>query len=245
MLNRFRDFVKRLELPQDDDVVYRIIDDDFNAVEVTQSQYTRWRLQHDVARMAIVGEDTFENVRVRTTFSIMPENRNYKPFGTSAFDLTSLDPLAEYSRRYDTWQEAQEGHRHTLEQVRSNHAAALATQRRAEELSGTVGAVRLAITAGVPLMFEVSAHSNEHVDVQTPLINADGTFVAVTVSEAGHGFKLSGYAGTGFPRVAELCEKLGLIAEGDSITCEVDDEAELPRGILRVAQAVACISASQ
>ena len=93
MLNRFRDLVKRLELPEDErDVVYRIIDDNFNAVEVTAAQYANWRMQNDVTQKAVVGQDTVENVRVRTTFSIMPENRNYKPFGTSAFNLTSLDP---------------------------------------------------------------------------------------------------------------------------------------------------------
>ena len=93
MLNRFRDFVKRLELPQEDDVVYRIIDDNSNAVEVTQAQYAMWRMQHDVTKRAVVGEDTVENVMVRTTFSIMPEHRGYKPFGTSAFEIAFFDPL--------------------------------------------------------------------------------------------------------------------------------------------------------
>ena len=110
MLNRFRDLVKRLELPDDErDIVYRIIDNNYQTVEVTAAQYGNWRMQNDVVQKAIVGQDTVENVRVSTRFSIMPENRNYKPFGTSAFDMTSLDSLigyTRYTRRYDTWNDA-------------------------------------------------------------------------------------------------------------------------------------------
>ena len=111
MLNRFRDFVKRLELPQEEEgeVVYRIIDDDLNAVEVTAAQYGIWRLQHDVTKRAIVGQDSVESVMVRTTFSIMPENRGYKPFGTSAYEVSTFEPLTQYTQRYDTWQEAEQG----------------------------------------------------------------------------------------------------------------------------------------
>ena len=247
MLNRFRDFVKRLELPQEDEgvVVYRIIDDDLNAVEVTAAQYGIWRLQHDVTKRAIVGQDTVESVMVRTTFSIMPENRGYKPFGTSAYEVNTFDPLPQYSQRYDTWREAERGHRSTLEQVRRDHATALATERRAEALVGAAGAVRLAVSAGIPAMFYVTGHSGEHVIVETPLIRSGGTHVVVTVSEEVEGFKLSGYAGPGTSGSGELCGMLGLAVEGDSVTCKVVDEAELPGGIIRVAQAVACISVSQ
>ena len=247
MLNRFRDFVKRLELPQEEegDVVYRIIDDDMVAVEVTAAQYGIWRLQNDVTKRAIVGQDTVESVMVRTTFSIMPENRGYKPFGTSAYEVATFDPLPQYSQRYDTWQEAERGHRNTLEWIRRDHATALATERRAEALAGTAGAVRLAVSAGIPAMFEVRVHSDDHIDVQTPLIRSDGTFVVVTVTEAGDGFKLSGYVSPGFSGAGELCGMLGLAAEGDNVACVVVDEAALPRGILSVAQAVACISVSQ
>ena len=246
MLNRFRDFVKRLELPQGEEaeVVYRIIDDDLIAVEVTAAQYGIWRLQNDVTERAIVGQDTIESVMVRTTFSIMPENRGYKPFGTSAYEVSTFEPLPQYSQRYDTWQEAERGHRSALEQIRRKHATAMATERRVEALSGTAGAVRLAVSAGIPAMFEVSVHTDDYVDVQTPLIHADGTFVMVTVSEAGDGFRLSGYAGPGLSGAGELYGKLGLAVEGDSVTCDVVDEAELPMGIIRVAQAVACIYVS-
>ena len=247
MLNRFRDFVKRLELPQEEEseVVYRIIDDDLKIVEVTAAQYGIWRLQNDVTKRAVVGQDTVESLMVRTTFSIMPENRGYKPFGTSAYEVSTFEPLIQYSQRYDTWQEAEQGHRNTLEQVRRDHATAVATERRAEALSGTAGAVRLAVSAGIPAMFQVRVHSDDQLDVQTPLVRSDGTFVVVTVSEAGEGFKLSGDASPGSSGAGELCDMLGLAAEGDRVTCDVVDEAELPRGILRVAQAVACISASQ
>lgn len=247
MLNRFRDFVKRLELPQDEegDVVYRIIDDDLIAVEVTAAQYGIWRLQNDVIERAIVGQDTVESVMIRTTFSIMPEYRGYKPFGTSAYEVTTFDPLPQYSQRYDTWQEAEQGHRNTLEQVRREHAAVRAAERKVEALSGTAGAVRLAISAGIPPMFEVNVHSDDHVEVQTPLIRSDGTFVVVTVTDADDGFRLSGPAGSGFSGAGEFCRILGLVVEGESVACNVVDEAELPKGIINVAQAVACISISQ
>ena len=59
MLNRFRDFVKRLELPQGEErgIVYRIIDDEFNTLEVTAAQYGIWRMQNDVTKRAVVGQD--------------------------------------------------------------------------------------------------------------------------------------------------------------------------------------------
>ena len=34
-----------------------------------------------------------------------------------------------------------------------------------------------------------------------------------------------------------------MVAENGEVTCKVDDEAQLPQGIMGVAQAVACISA--
>ena len=85
------------------------------AVEVTAAQYGIWSLQNYVTKSAIVGQDTVEGVMLRTTFSIMPESRGYKPFGTSAYEVSSFEPLIQYSQRYDTWQEAEQGHRNTLE----------------------------------------------------------------------------------------------------------------------------------
>ena len=151
MLNRFRDFVKRLELPQGEErgIVYRIIDDEFNTLEVTAAQYGIWRMQNDVTKRAVVGQDMVEDVMVRTTFSIMPEHRGYKPFGTSAYGMPLYDPLTQYSQRYDTWGEAEQGHRNILERIRRDSATAREADRRAASLAGTAGAVRLAVSAGL------------------------------------------------------------------------------------------------
>ena len=60
MLERFRTFVKRLELPSDqDDLVYRIIDRERNAIEVTPSEYGNWRLRNDVTKLAVVGQGQY------------------------------------------------------------------------------------------------------------------------------------------------------------------------------------------
>ena len=243
MLNRFRDFVKRLELPQEDDVVYRIIDDDFNAVEVTLAQYAMWRMQHDVTKRAVVGEDTVENVMLRTTFSIMPENRGYKPFGTSAFEIALYEPLMQYSQRYDTWQEAERGHRNTLERIRRELATARVADKRAESLAGTAGAVRLAVSAGLPALFQVHVHSEEEITVHTPLRRINGSQVDVAVAVAGNTFRLSGSIGRSVQGANEVLETLEVKVEDSSVTCEVPGEEDLPRGILMVAQAVACLSA--
>ena len=243
MLNRFRDFVNRLELPQEDDVVYRIIDDNSNAVEVTQAQYAMWRMQHDVTKRAVVGEDTVENVMVRTTFSIMPEHRGYKPFGTSAFEIAFFDPLMQYSQRYDTWQEAERGHRNTLERIRRESATARVVDERAESLAGTAGAVRLAVSAGLPALFQVHVHSEEEVTMHTPLRRIDGSQVDVSVAVAGNAFRLSGTIGRSTQGATEVLEMLEVKVEDSSVSCDVRGEDDLPQGILRVAQAVACLSA--
>lgn len=255
MLNRFRDFVKRLELPEEEgEVVYRIIDDDLNAVEVTAAQYGIWRLQHDVTKRAIVGQDIIESVMVRTTFSIMPENRGYKPFGTSAYEVNTFDPLPQYSHRYDTWREAEQGHRSTLEQVRRDHATALATERRVEALSGTVGEVRLAISAGLPALFQVDARSEGEVTVATPLTRRDGTVIEMSVLETGAGFLLSAPVEVApndsvltlsrlrSDQVDRLCQRMGVSLEGGSLTCGVDDSSQLGGAIVRVSQAVVCFT---
>ena len=253
MLNRFRDFVKRLELPQEDDseVVYRIIDDDFNAIEVKAAQYLVWRMQNDVTEKAIVGQDAIENVMVRTTFSIMPENRGYKPFGTSAYEVSTFDPLTEYSQRYDTWRDAERGHRSTLERIRRDHATARATERRAESLAGTAGEVRLAISADLPALFQVNVHSESEVTILTPLVRADGTLVEVTVSSGENGFTLTdaigpskGESGStlrqlGSDQVDRLREALGVSMESGTLVFNADDASQLGRGIIGLAQAIA------
>lgn len=255
MLNRFRDFVKRLELPQEDEaVIYRILDDDLNAVEVTQSQYARWRVQHDVAERAIVGQDTVGNVRVRTTFSVMPENRGYKPFGTSAFDVASLEPLVELSRRYDTWAEAQHGHRDTLDQVRREIARARAADERAKALSGTTGEVRLALSADLPALFRVDGRSEGEVAVATPLTRADGSAIEMSVLGTGAGFQLNApievppnnsvltLSRLRSDQVDRLCQRMSVSLEDGSLTCGVGDASQLGQAIVRLSQAVACLT---
>lgn len=243
MLDRVRDIVKRLELPVEDDIVYRILDDDLNAVEVTEAQYARWRLQHDVAERAVLKEDSEENVTIRTTFSIMPENRTYKPFGTAAYTLPYYDLLSQYSKRYDTWQEALRGHAITLEQVKKDFATARAVDERAAALEGTAGAVRLAVSAGVPSLFQVHVHSEDVVTVHTPLQRASGSGIDVSVAATAERFKLSGAFNPSISVANELSEKLGVTVADGTVTSYLNGEDELPRGIIRVAQAVARISA--
>ena len=255
MLNRFRDLMKRLELPDEErDIVYRIIDDNFNAVEVTKAQYAMWRMQNDVTQKAIVGLDIVEDIRVGTTFSIMPEKRNYKPFGTFAFDMTSLDPLVGFSSRYDTWREAERGHRETLDRIRREYARARATDQRAEALAGAAGEVRLAISADLPAMFKVEPRSESEVTVLTPLLRADGTSIELSVSASGAAFTLissveasaedsvSTLENLKPEQVERLCGALGVSAEPGALACRADDASQLGRAIVRLAQAVACVS---
>ena len=251
MLNRFRDFVKRLELPQEGDVVYRIIDDEFNAVEVTAAQYTNWRMQNDVTKKAVVGQDTVEDVMVRTTFSVMPENRGYKPFGTSAYEMPLYDPLTQYTQRYDTWREAEQGHRSVLDRIRRDHATARATEQRARALAGTAGEVRLAISADLPVLFQVTEHAENEIGVQTPLLRSDGTFVELAISSSGRGFVLSGsveeLSNDSAPLMVEqvnrLCRALDASEESGALVYKAEDASQLGMGIIKLAQAIACLSA--
>ena len=255
MLNRFRDLVKRLELPEDEgDVVYRIIDDNFNTVEVSAAQYTNWRMQNDVTQMAIVGQDTVENIMVRTTFSIMPEDRSYKPFGTSAYEISSLDPRLEYSHRYDNWREAEQGHRNTLAQIRRDSAIARAAEQKAKDLAGAAGEVRLAISADLPAMFQITHRSESDVGVATPFLRADGTSIELTVSAGAAGFTLTSavealpddvHPPLGKPRVEQverLCKSLGVSVDGGLLVRKADDASELGRAIVNLTQAAACVS---
>ena len=247
MLERFRNFAKRLELPEDQrssiTLVYRIIDDDHNAVEVSPAEYGRWRMQHDVTHRAVVGEDTVENVMVRTTFSIMPESRGYKPFGTSAYTVLYFDPLLQYSQRYDTWQEADQGHRNTLERIRRDFAAARAVDETAEALAGTAGEVRIAVSEGIPMLFQVHVHSDEEITVHTPLRRPNGSTIDVAITVDGDLFKLSSSASPGAPGGNALSDALRVSVENGMVSSTVQGEDELPRAILRVAQAAASISA--
>ena len=254
MLNRIRGMVQRLELPQQDDVVYRIIDDDRNAVEVSPAQYARWRMQHDVASLAVVGQDTVGNILVKTTFSVMPENRTYKPFGTSAFAMPDYDPLIEYSNRYDTWREAEQGHRHSQDRIRLDLAKALLVDEKAEALAGTAGEVRLAIAVDLLALFEVNTHSSDEVTVTTPMLRADGTQVELTVSRSGTGFILTAVGDSspgvevpvprepGVEQVDLLCRTLRLTVESGKLVCRTDDASQLGEAMIRLGQGIACSS---
>ena len=216
-------------------------------------------MQNDVVQKAIVGQDTVENVRVSTRFSIMPENRNYKPFGTSAFDMTSLDPLigyTRYTRRYDTWNEAERGHRETLERIRHEYARSRAAEQRAEALAGTAGEVRLAISANLPALFQVAEQSVDEVIVSTPLLRADSSSIEVSVSDDGHGFSLSAPVGASpvesiaslgklnAAQVDRISSALGVSVESGALACRADDPSQIGHAIVRLGQAVACLSFS-
>ena len=255
MLDRIRGMVQRLELPQEEqeDVIYRILDDDGKVVEVSPAQYGRWRVQHDVARLAVVEEDTVGNILVKTTFSIMPENRSYKPFGTSAFALPDFDPLVEYSTRYDTRKEAEEGHRGIQDRIRKDLARALRVDEKLEDLSRTAGQVRLAISADLPALFEVSHQSeddeslSDEVTVKTPLLSADGTPIVLTVSRSGSGFVLTGDVGAsdgprGTERLEPVCRLLGLTVESERLVASAEDVSQLGEAMIKLAQGLACAS---
>ena len=57
--------------------------------------------------MSVKGQDTVEDVMVRTTLWIMPEHRSYKPFGTSEYEMPHYDPLVQFSQRHGSWAEAE------------------------------------------------------------------------------------------------------------------------------------------
>ena len=245
MLDRFRNFVKRLELPQGEqgeDVVYRIIDNNQNIVEVNAAQYGIWRLQNNVAERAVVDQDTVGDVMVRTTFSIMPENRTYKPFGTSAFEMPMYDPLLEYSRRYDTWQEAELGHREILERVRLNQASADADIEIAQAFAGAAAEVREAISEQLPDLFSVARSGNVAL-VETPIQMANGSFAQVTVESNDGRFTLTESGVTGDPPLEwqsdAVLDQLGITSPGGVLTCTTNDVRELGGALVRLAQAMA------
>ena len=257
MLNRMRDLVKRLELPQEpdeQDVVYRIIDEEQNAVEVTAAQYTRWRLLNDVSQLAIVGRDVIRDVRVYTTFSIMPEDRGYKPFGTSAVNLSTLEPLSMYGQRYDTWQQAEVGHRQVVERIRRDFAAVSGTAPDDPAPSFVVLAVSQSLDEALASAFQVRAASDSLATISTPLLMSDGSHIDVDVAQVDDGFALS------FPsegselswedlaerldsgRSADLCRLFGVTASPNGLSCSAAAPEQLGVAVVNLAQAVATAS---
>ncbi len=245
MLNRFRDFVKRLELPQEEEVVYRIIDNDLNTIEVTAAQYAIWRTQNDVTRRAVVGQDIVEEAMVRTTFSIMPENRAYKPYGTSVYALPLYDPQLEYFQRYDTWAEAENGHRHTLELIRQKADEARADEEISRAFAGTAADVRETLSSQLPDLFSVR-RTDDLAVIHTPLTRPDGSEIEVAVATIENGFELSEY-GLAQSRLetlqdGALLEALGGTSGDGQLTCRVDDVSQLSLGLLRLLQAISIVT---
>ena len=248
MLERIRGLVKQLELPQEEeDVVYRIIDSDRNALEVSPAQYARWRVSHDVAKLAVVGQDNVGHFLVKTTFSIMPENRSYKPFGTSAYAMPDFDPATTYSRRYDTWREAELGHYETVELLRQEQEVA---DSEAEKQNKVIEIVRRAFALGLPSLFQVEAAHEYGVLVRAPWILHDGSPVDLIVVESEGSFSLSG---TG-PAVSEMdegrqqqiedvCRTLGVTPVDGSLIIKAENAGQMLESIALLMQAVISVDA--
>jgi len=249
MLERIRGFVKQLELPQDEDetVVYRIIDGARNAVEVSAAQYATWRLRNDVAKLAVVGQDKVGDFLVRTTFSVMPENRSYKPFGTSAYKIPDFDPATAYSRRYDTWREAELGHYETVELLRQEQEVA---DSEAEKQNKAIEIVRRAFALGLPGLFQVEAAHEYGVLVRTPWVLLDGSPVDLIVVEADGSFSLSGTgpAVSGMEerqqqQVGEVCRTLGVTPVDGNLIIKAENAGEMLESITLLMQAVVSVDA--
>ncbi len=260
MLNRFRNLVKRLELPAEepeDDRVYRIIDSEFNAVEVSPAQYGIWRMQNDVAEMAIVGQETVGDFTVRTTFSIMPEHRGYKPFGTSVYEMPHFDPRTEFSRRYDTWQEAEHGHREMLARLAllSNDA----TSEDSQEYTGVAGEIWEGLQRGLAPLFVIAPGPGDDVEVRTPIRLPNGMWLELLVRKHGDKFvvaypmeriELVGYRNLLSAMDDEmgrdmlegntfLFEELAVVsAAGGELVAEAESAEQLPAAIMALSQVI-------
>ena len=249
MLERIRGFVKQLELPQDEDeaVVYRVIDDGRNAVEVSAAQYATWRLRNDVAKLAVVGQDNVGDFLVRTTFSVMPENRSYKPFGTSAYKIPDFDPATAYSRRYDTWREAELGHHETVELLRQEQEVA---DSEAEKQNKAIEIVRRAFALGLPGLFQVEAAHEYGVLVRTPWVLHDGSPVDLIVVESDGSFSLSGTGpavsgmeGRQQQQIGEVCGTLGVTPVDGSLIIKAENAGLMLESITLLMQAVISVDA--
>ncbi len=251
MLDRIRGLVRQLELPQEDedeeDIVYRIIDDNRNAVEVGPSQYAMWRVSHDLAKLAVVGQDSIGDFLVRTTFSIMPENRSYKPFGTSAFKMPDFDPATTYSRRYDTWREAELGHHETVELLRQEQEV---PESDAEKQNKVIEIARRAFASGLPSLFQVETTHEYGALVRTPWVLLDGSPVDIIVVEVEGSFLVNG-AGPAVSDMGELrqqqirdvCETLGVTLVDGNLVIGAENAGELLQAIILLTQAVIGVDA--
>ena len=249
MLKRISSFVQRLELPHDEDeaVVYRIIDGQRNAVEVSAAQYAAWRLRNDVAKLAVVGQDSVGDFLVRTTFSVMPENRSYKPFGTSVYMMPDFDPVITYFRRYDTWREAESGHRETVELLRREQEVAASEAAKQNEV---IEIVRRAFALDLPGLLQVEAAHEYSVLVRTPWVLLDGSAVDLIVVEgdgsfsiSGAGPAVSGMEGRQRQQAGEVCRALGVAPVDGSLVIKADNAGQMLEAITRLVQAVISLDA--
>lgn len=249
MLDRIRGFVKQLELPQDDEgeVVYRIIDGDRQAVEVSASQYARWRVGNDVAKLAVVAQDRVGDFLVKTTFSIMPENRSYRPFGTSAYLMPDFDPITSYSRRYNTWQEAELGHYETVGLLRQEQEV---PDSDAGKQNKEVEVVRRAFASGLPGLFQVEAAPGDGALIRAPWNLADGSAVELIVVEDGEGYSILGPESP-IPeseelrqrQVSNVCGTLGVSLVDRALNKKAKNAGELLEAVTVLTQAVVCVDA--
>ena len=249
MLDRIRGFVKQLELPQDEEgeVVYRIIDSSRNAVEVSAAQYAGWRVRNDVAKLAVVGQDKVGEFLVKTTFSIMPENRSYKPFGTSAYMIPDFDPVTSYSRRYDTWREAELGHYETVELLRQEQEV---PESESGKQNKEVEVVRRAFASGLPGLFQVEVAPGGGALVRAPWNLPDGSAVELIIVEDGEGYSLFG-PGAIFSesealrhrQVSNICDSLGVSLMDGVLNKKAENAGELLEAVTLLTQAVVCMAA--
>ena len=103
-------------------------------------------------------------------------------------------------------------------------------------------------------MFKVEPRSESEVTVLTPLLRADGTSIELSVSASGAAFTLissveasaedsvSTLENLKPEQVERLCGALGVSVESGALACRADDASQLGRAIVRLAQAVACVS---
>ena len=93
------------------------------------------------------------------------------------------------------------------------------------------------------MLFQVHVHSEVEITVHTPLRRPNGSAVDVAITVYGDLFKLSSPVSPGASGGDALSDALRVSVEGGTVSSTVHGEDELPRAILRVAQAAASISA--